>query len=144
MGVRSSWLFGTLLHWQPTVLTPKSWMPKFSENKPIHDCHWYWLKWTEFILKVVHHNYSFIYVECIHVYISLSYCYLLFWFCLICKCTHLPTARQCNVLFLPSTAVSVAAGISLHEGALCFCGSVWPKTKYTILCKIILNPCFML
>ena len=58
--------------------------------------------------------------------------------------THLPTARQYKVLFRPSTAVSVAAGISLHAGALGVPGSVCPKTKYTILCKIIFNPCFML
>ena len=69
-------------------------------------------------------------------------------FCLICKCTHagthLPTARQYKVLFLPSTAVSMAAGISFHAGALGVPGSVCPKTKYTILCKIIIYPCFML
>ena len=58
--------------------------------------------------------------------------------------THLPTARQYKVLFLPSTAVSVAAGISFHAGALGVPGSVCPKTKYTILCKIIIYPCFML
>ena len=58
--------------------------------------------------------------------------------------THLPTARQYKVLFRPSTAVSVAAGISLHAGALGVPGSVSPKTKYTILCKIIIYPCFML
>ena len=58
--------------------------------------------------------------------------------------THLPTARQYKVLFRPSTAVSVAAGISLHAGAFGVPGSVCPNTKYTILCKIIFNPCFML
>ena len=58
--------------------------------------------------------------------------------------THLPTARQYKVLFLPSTAVSMAAGISFHAGVLLVPGSVCPKTKYTILCKIIIYPCFML
>ena len=38
--------------------------------------------------------------------------------------THLPTARQYKVLFLPSKAVSMAAGISFHAGALGIPGSV--------------------
>ena len=62
-----------------------------------------------------------------YVYKLFSYLITIY-FAQFVKCTHagthLPTARQYKVLFLPSTAVSVAAGISLHEGALCFCGSV--------------------
>ena len=38
--------------------------------------------------------------------------------------TNLPTARQYKVLFLPSTAISMAAGMSLHAGALGVCESV--------------------
>ena len=61
----------------------------------------------------------------VYTCISLSYYYLL---CSICKCTHagthLPTARQYKVLFLPSTAVSMAAGISFHAGALGVAGSI--------------------
>ena len=113
MGVRSSWLLGTLLHWQPTVLTPKSWMPKFSENKPIQCyCHWYWLKWTEFILKIVHPNYLFIYVECmyIHVFPYLITIYFVLPNLWMYPCRHSPSNCKAIQSFISS----------LHSR---FCGS---------------------
>ena len=63
------------------------------------------------------------------MYVYKSFPYLItIYFAQFVKCTHagthLPTARQYKVFFRPSTAVSMAAGISFHASALGIPGSV--------------------